>query len=172
MSDVLEVRPRAARPAVARAEPEPEPAADEPGRPIYCRRMGSPAIAAFATPHLPGVLALCEAEGWPSLPSDPARAVRILTGDNAQALVALDGDDVIGFAFAILDAGLLDAYLSMFAVAAGRRREGIGRLLIDALFRVTGVERIDLLAEPGSEAFYDSFRHRDFRGYRLHPGSS
>jgi ribosomal protein S18 acetylase RimI-like enzyme len=134
--------------------------------------MAPPAIAAFAPPHLPGVLALCEAEGWPSLPSDPARALRILTGEHAQAIVALDGDDVIGFAFAILDAGRLDAYLSMFAVASRRRRDGIGRSLIDALFRITGVERMDLLAEPGSEAFYDSFRHRDFRGYRLFPASS
>ncbi len=29
--------------------------------------------------------------------------------------------------------------------------------------------RIDLLAEPGSEPFYDTMPHRELRGYRLYP---
>ena len=131
--------------------------------------MGLAAVTAFEATHLPGVLALCEAEGWPSFPADPERAQRVLTGDNAATLVALDDGEVVGFAFVILDAGPLDAYLSMLAVKGDRRREGIARMLIDELFRATGAERIDLLAEPGSEPFYDSFPHRDFRGYRLYP---
>jgi len=32
----------------------------------------------FATEHIDGVLRLCEAEGWPSLPADRDRALRAL----------------------------------------------------------------------------------------------
>jgi len=126
-------------------------------------------VIRFAEQHLPGVLALCEAEGWPSLPADPERALRILSTPSGSALVALDNKDVIGFAFAIVDGGALDAYLSMLVVAKPRRREGIARLLIAEIFRNTKVERLDLLAEPGSEDFYDTFPHRRFAGYRLYP---
>ena len=36
--------------------------------------MGA-ALLNFEPVHLGGVLALCEAEGWPSLPADPDRAL-------------------------------------------------------------------------------------------------
>ena len=133
--------------------------------------MGSSVVVPFETRHLPGVLALCDGEDWRSLPSNPERAIRILTTPRASSFVAVDTDLVIGFAFAIVDAGALDAYLSMLVVAASRRREGVARLLVDAVFRGTGVERLDLLAEPGSEPFYDSFPHRKFAGYRLYPAA-
>jgi hypothetical protein len=128
-------------------------------------------VTVFAEQHLPGVLALCVAEGWPSLPVDPERALRILSTPSAPAVVALDDQEVIGFAFAIVDGGALDAYLSLLVVAEHRRREGVARLLIAEVFRRTGVERLDLLAEPGSEDFYDTFPHRRFAGYRLYPAA-
>ena len=85
-------------------------------------------------------------------------------------LVALDGDSVVGSAFAFVDGGALDAYLSMMAVHANRRREGIARLLLGELFRLSGVQRIDLLAESGSEPFYESLPHFTLPGYRSTPG--
>ena len=133
--------------------------------------MAPPSVVPFDASHLAGILALCAAERWPSLAADTERARRILTAPTASTFVAVDDHEVIGFALAIVDAGPLDAYLSMLAVAASRRREGIARLLIAAIFRHTGVERIDLLAEPGSEAFYDSYPHRRFAGYRLYAQS-
>ena len=131
--------------------------------------MGSSVVVPFGTRHLAGVIALCEAQAWPSLPADPERAERILTDAEGSSFVAVDGEDVIGFAFAIVDAGALDAYLSMLVVAASHRRQGIARRLIDAVFRDTAVVRINLLAEPGSEQFYDSFPNRTFAGYRIYP---
>ena len=131
--------------------------------------MPTPRVVAFEVPHLSGVLALCEAEGWPSLPGDPVRAQTMLTAPGAVSVVALDGDAVVGFAFAIVDAGGVDAYLSTMVVDGDHRRRGIARLLVGELFLRTGVARIDLLAEPGSEPFYDSLPHRSFRGYRLYP---
>jgi hypothetical protein len=126
-------------------------------------------ITRFNRSHLPGVLTLCEVEGWPSLPADPERALGILDGERALTTVALDGDIVVGFALASVNGGALDAYLSMMAVHANRRREGIARLLLGELFRLSGVERIDLLAEPGSEPFYESLPHFTFQGYRIYP---
>jgi GNAT superfamily N-acetyltransferase len=128
-------------------------------------------VMSYAEHHLPGVLALCVAEGWPSLPADTERAQRILSTPRGSAVVALDNEEVIGFAFAIVDGGALDAYLSLLVVAKPHRREGVARLLIAEIFRNTKVERLDLLAEPGSEPFYDTLAHRRFAGYRLYPES-
>jgi ribosomal protein S18 acetylase RimI-like enzyme len=124
-------------------------------------------IERFAARHLDGILALCNAEQWPDLPADPPRAQRVLRAPNAVTLVALDNDEVIGIAAAISD-GAIDAYLSMLVVAAAHRRQGIAAQLIAEMFRATGVGRIDLLAEPGSEGFYDTMPHRELRGYRLY----
>jgi hypothetical protein len=129
------------------------------------------AYHSFEVSHLPGVLALCEAERWPSLPKDPARAERMLNAPNATTVVAVDAATVVGVAFAIVDAGCLDAYLSIMVVRAEYRRRGVAHRLVAEVFRLSGVERIDLLAEPGSEGFYDSLPHRRFAGYRLYPES-
>ena len=61
-------------------------------------------IAPFtAAAHLPDVLRLCEAEGWPSLPSDPARAARALSEPGAVTVVAVVDGALVGFAFAFAD---------------------------------------------------------------------
>ena len=131
--------------------------------------MATVTIMGFDRSHLTGILTLCEAEGWSSLPTDPERALGILGDERAVTTVALDGDSVVGFAFAFVDGGALDAYLSMMAVHANRRREGIARLLLGELFRLSGVQRIDLLAETGSEPFYESLPHFTLPGYRIYP---
>ena len=131
--------------------------------------MSGVGLVPFDAAHLPGVLALCEAEGWPSLPSDPARAETMLRAPGATTVVAVDASAVVGVAFALVDAGRVDAYLSIMVVHAEYRRQGVARRLVAEVFRLSGAERIDLLAEPGSEAFYDSLPHRRFAGYRLYP---
>ena len=128
-------------------------------------------LVPFDAAHLPGVLALCEAEGWPSLPSDPARAETMLRAPGAATVVAVGASAVVGVAFALVDAGRVDAYLSIMVVHGEYRRQGIARRLVAEVFRLSGAERIDLLAEPGSEGFYDSLPHRRFAGYRLYPES-
>jgi ribosomal protein S18 acetylase RimI-like enzyme len=133
--------------------------------------MSTLAVVRFDASHLPGVLALCDAEGWPSLPSDPGRAETMLTAPDATAVVAEDSGAVVGFAFAFMDAGGVDAYLSTLAVHSEYRRQGVARRLVAELFRLSGAERVDLLAEPGSEPFYDSWSHRRLEGYRLYPDS-
>ncbi|WP_433301383.1 GNAT family N-acetyltransferase [Actinoplanes sp. CA-030573] len=47
-------------------------------------------IRPFRPGDLPGILRLCEAEGWPSFPADPARAARILTAPGVTTVVAAE----------------------------------------------------------------------------------
>jgi ribosomal protein S18 acetylase RimI-like enzyme len=133
--------------------------------------MAACRVATFEDEHLSGVLRLCEAEGWPSLPSDPTRAQAMLVDPNAVTVVALIDTAVVGFAFAFVDAGRIDGYLATLAVEKAHRRNGIARALVSEIFERSGISRLDLLAEPGSEAFYEALTNRPFRGYRLYPSS-
>jgi ribosomal protein S18 acetylase RimI-like enzyme len=115
---------------------------------------------------LPGIIALCEAEAWPSLPADARRAHRILTNPGVTCYVAADGERVAGFVCLLSD-GEVQAYIATMAVEAGSRGQGIGTRLIQEAFRVCGAERIDLLS--GADGFYEKLIHRKVNGFRLYP---
>ena len=55
-------------------------------------------IRRFRPDDLSGILRLCEAENWPSFPEDPPRANRALTAPGVTTVVAVEADQVIGFA--------------------------------------------------------------------------
>lgn len=115
---------------------------------------------------LPGVLALCKDEDWRSLPADPARAHRVLTNPGVTSYVAVEEDAIVGFIYLLSD-GELQAYIALMAVAAPRRRQGIGTRLIQEAFAVCGAERADLLSV--ADAFYERLVHERWVGFRLHP---
>ena len=123
---------------------------------------------AFGHEHLGPVVTLCEAENWPSLPADRGRAERALRAPGVTTVVAVEDGDVVGFATMLSD-GEIQAYLSLLVVAPGRRRQGVGRGLVAATFARAGGIRVDLLAEPGAEGFYEAMQHRTRAGYRLYP---
>ncbi|HEV8460998.1 MAG TPA: GNAT family N-acetyltransferase [Gaiellaceae bacterium] len=125
-------------------------------------------FVAFSEGHLPSVLRLCEAEGWPSFPADPARAVRALTAPGVVTVIAVEDGEVVGFAQLLTD-GEIQAYLCGMVVATTARSRGIGTRLIEQAFARSGAQRIDLLALDESEGFYRSFGHRAMPGYRLYP---
>ncbi|MHC4599424.1 MAG: GNAT family N-acetyltransferase [Planctomycetota bacterium] len=116
---------------------------------------------------LPGVVALCAVEGWPSFVEDPDRAWRALTAPGITTFTAVDGEAVVGFVQMQSD-GEIQAHLSLVLVARDRRRRSIATKLVREAFAVTGAERIDLAtdADPG---FYRSFTHQEWKGFRLHP---
>jgi ribonuclease HI len=122
----------------------------------------------FRKEHLDGVIALCADEGWPSFPEDPPRALRALTAPGVRTVVAIDEDVIVGFAYGQGD-GEIEAHLSNLVVTKSHRHRGIARRLVEEVFARTGGTRMDLLAEPGSEAFYESFEHRELRGFRIWP---
>jgi ribosomal protein S18 acetylase RimI-like enzyme len=125
-------------------------------------------VRSFASDDLDGVLTLCRAEGWSTLPADPTRAHRVLTAPGAVSISALDDGAVVGFATALSD-GAIDAYLSLLVVAAAHRRRGIGRQLVAEVFRLSGAQRLNLLSEERAQGFYESLPHRRAPGYRLYP---
>lgn len=118
--------------------------------------------------HLSGVLALCEAEGWEGFVSDPDRAVSSLTAPGISTVVAVEEEDVVGFA-QIQSDGVLQAHLSLAAVDAEHRGCGIGKRLVEEAFERSGGERVDIISTEGSETFYESFHHKARRGFRIYP---
>jgi ribosomal protein S18 acetylase RimI-like enzyme len=131
-------------------------------------RIADMEIHPFCADHLDGVLALCVAEGWPSLPEDPVRALRILTAPGVTTVVAVIEGEVVGFGELFSD-GELQAFLTSLAVSVRYRGRGIGRALVEESLRVAGGERIDLLSEEASVGFYESFPHFRKPGFRLYP---
>ncbi|HUY55787.1 MAG TPA: GNAT family N-acetyltransferase [Candidatus Nanopelagicaceae bacterium] len=122
----------------------------------------------FQAAHLDGVLDLCRAEGWPSLPSDPGRALRVLTCGGGRTVVAVDQTLVVGLCQVLSD-GELQAYCSLLLVGAQFRRQGLGRTLLLTALERAGGERLDLLAETTAVDFYRKLRHHEWAGFRIYP---
>lgn len=124
-------------------------------------------VRPFQPGDLEEVIALCAAEGWPSLPTDPARALRALTAPGVTTVVAADGGAVVGFAQLVSD-GEIQAHLSLIAVAPGARRKGLAVKLLQVGLARAGGERIDLITDTAPE-FYAALPHRRFDGFRIYP---
>ncbi|MEO8435439.1 MAG: GNAT family N-acetyltransferase [Pyrinomonadaceae bacterium] len=71
--------------------------------------------------------------GWQQRVSDAKRFARMMEHSN-RTVVAVDNSRVVGFARAVCDE-VSNGYISMVAVAADRRREGIGRALVQRLLK-------------------------------------
>ena len=125
-------------------------------------------IQRFRPDHLDGVLTLCVAEGWDSLPDNPERALRVLTAPGVTTVVAVEDAEVVGFAELFSD-GEIQAFLTSIAVDGRSRGHGIGRALVEEGLKAAGGERIDLLSEDAAVGFYESFPHFRKPGVRLYP---
>lgn len=125
---------------------------------------------AFEQRHIDGVIRLTAAEGWPTLAADRDRALRVLSAPGVVTVVALADGAVVGFGRALTD-GEWIACLVDFVVDREHRRCGIGQRLIAEIFARSHAERMDLLAEAGSEPFYESRPHQRWTGYRLYPAA-
>jgi ribosomal protein S18 acetylase RimI-like enzyme len=95
-------------------------------------------------------------QGWTDRVQDVER-FRTMLERSHLTMLALDGDEIVGFARALCD-DACNAYISMVAVAPARRRQGIGRELVTRLMsgdtdgRITWVLR----ARPDSVGFWSS----------------
>lgn len=90
--------------------------------------------------------------GWQHRVGD-SETFRRMIEETDRTVVAWDGSQVVGFARALCD-GVSNGYISMVAVAAERRGEGIGRKLVESLMgddlNITWVLR----AGRGSKEFW------------------
>jgi len=81
-------------------------------------------------------------------------------------VVAIEDGKVLGFAQLLTDSAIR-AYLANMVVDSSRRRSGIGRRLVEEVFARCNAVYIDLLSTDGAGAFYETFPHQRFPGYRL-----
>lgn len=92
-------------------------------------------------------------DGWASSPS-PAGLLRILR-NSSFAVVALDGDDVVGFVNALSD-GELAVYIPLLEVRATHRGRGIGSELVRRVMRAfDGCYMIDVVCDEHVAPFYE-----------------
>jgi ribosomal protein S18 acetylase RimI-like enzyme len=124
-------------------------------------------IRLFQPADLDGVVALCAAEGWPSFPEDPQRALRALTAPGVTTIVAAEGGHVAGFAQLLSD-GEIQAHLSLIAVDPAYRRRNLAREMLRFGLEVAGGSRIDLITDSAPE-FYSALPHRRLEGFRIWP---
>ncbi|MGW6277714.1 GNAT family N-acetyltransferase [Kribbella sp. NPDC055071] len=124
-------------------------------------------VTRYDETHLAGIAAICAAEDWPSLSTDPARAHAVLTAPGVTTVVAVAGEQVVGFAYLQSD-GHIQAHLSQMAVHRDHRRKSIGRALLEYAVPLTGAQRVDLVTDT-AEDFYASFDHRTYSGFRIYP---
>jgi ribosomal protein S18 acetylase RimI-like enzyme len=124
-------------------------------------------VRRFQPDDVEGVIELCAAEGWPSFPEDPARALRALTAPGVTTVVADEAGRVVGFAQLLSD-GEIQAHLSLIAVHPDARRHGLARQLLRLALAEAGGIRIDLITDTAPE-FYAALPHRRLDGFRIWP---
>ena len=101
---------------------------------------------------LDGVMAV-EQESFLTPWSRSAFEEELVKNRLARYLVALDADSIVGYAGTWLV--INEAHVTNVAVHAGRRREGIGRLLMEALMQMArdaGMESMTLEVRVSTEA--------------------
>ncbi len=79
--------------------------------------------------------------GWDSRVRDAARVTRMLEAAD-RTVVAWEGDRIVGFGRALCD-GVSNGYLGTIAVAADKRRQGIGTEIVRRLMAPSGDDAAD-----------------------------
>ena len=90
--------------------------------------------------------------GWQNRVTDPERFKKMLEHTN-RTVVAVDGSRIVGFARALCDE-VSNGYISMVAVAADKRGQGIGGELVRQLMKEDAGITWILRAGRGSTGFW------------------
>ena len=90
--------------------------------------------------------------GWQHRVSDPEQFRRLMEKTD-RTVIAWDDKRIVGFGRALCD-GVSNGYISMVAVAADRRGQGIGRKLVESLIDDANLTWV-LRADRGSRGFWE-----------------
>ncbi len=115
--------------------------------------------------------ALLLANGWHGRRFEARPFAEMLAG-SCEALVAVDGERVVGFARSVSD-GVSNGYLCTLVVDVAYRRRGIARALVERVMGANADMTWVLRAErPGLFAFYEKlgFRRSDVTMERVRRG--
>ncbi len=94
-------------------------------------------------------------ENWPKQPDKQKH--REILGNSYKAIVAVDGNQIIGFVNVISD-GVLSAYIPLLEVIPKYRNRGIGQKLIQmAIAEMKDIYMLDLSCDDDLVDFYKRF---------------
>ncbi|WP_080847837.1 GNAT family N-acetyltransferase [Cytobacillus gottheilii] len=93
---------------------------------------------------------------WPNPPSSETHLQ--LLKNSTKVVVALDGNQVVGFITAISD-GVLSAYIPLLEVLPEYKNKGIGKELVNIMLEeLSDIYMIDLCCDDDVVPFYNQFK--------------
>ena len=114
------------------------------------------------------IVALYRAGGWWKEEYDPDEIPSLIAGSFAFAVACeKDGGRTVGMGRVISD-GISDAYIQDLVVLPGFRGKGLGSKIVSCLVdqcKKEGISWIALVAEPGSEQFYQGLGFSPMEGH-------
>ena len=121
------------------------------------------------TAPVEAIIELYKAGGWWSGSRRARRVIPDMIRGSFCFMLARDGSRRIIAMARVISDGASDAYIQDVVVLENYRHHGIGRELIRRLTRFCverGIEWIGLVAEPGTQEFYNSLGFGELEGYR------